>query len=372
MRATQQLPFQADVEALVTRLVTRHTGGRPKLDPGEIGELAWGVSTLWEGFTGERGLAGVDYLANPTLLAAYSLYYLPRSYVQARLALRHLISARVDSVLDVGSGPGPLLLACRDQFPQARRLVALDHDDRALQVAKGLTGATTHRAKLPNLGGLAGDARFDLVTAGLVVNELFQGDPAAVAKRAAFVIESLWPKVEPGGHLVIIEPALKETGRAALELRNLLVAAGLPLIAPCTHALACPALTKERDWCHAGLRYEPPQAVRSIGKAVGIDPSDVRFVYFVFRKGEAVTPNGDWRVVSERLVEKGKQKAWICGAPGRLLLERQDKHATEANAAFDVVQRDDLIRIADAESRPEVLRLNAASTVERLQTASGG
>jgi len=355
----------------MARLVARYTGGRPTLKADEVGELAWGVSALWEGFTGKRELAGEGYLADPQLLQAYTLYYLPRSYVQARLALRHLEGTKISKVLDLGSGPGPLLLAATDAFGlEPAQLTAVDHDPRAMKLAAELTGARTFTTKLPQLPGPVANESFDLITLGLVVNELFKGQPDAVQKRAQWLHAQVWPRVAEGGHLVVVEPALRETGREALQLRDALVAMGMHVIAPCTRQGKCPALEKDRDWCHAGLRFKPPKALESIGRAVGIDPSDVRFSYFIFAKSPiASVPGERLRVVSERMEEKGRMKLWVCGERGRVLLDRQDKHETDANAVFDELQRDDLVVVEGAEERPGNLRVLAETKVQRVQRA---
>jgi ribosomal protein RSM22 (predicted rRNA methylase) len=379
VRKPQPLPFADQLDARVKSLVRRYTQGRDGvgkdvLSPAQVGEVAWGVGTLWDGFTGKRELISADYLAKPELLHAYMLYYLPRSYVQARLAFRHLVGKKIHRMLDLGSGPGPLLMAGIDAFglqPGSDRLWAVDHDARAMKLAAELTGAQTAVSKLPQLPpGLTGKT-FDLVSLGLVVNELWKGSPDAVAKRAAWLQTQVLPLVAEGGHLVIVEPALKETGREALQLRDLLVKGGLEVVAPCTRQGACPALEKERDWCHAGVRYDPPAAAKAIGKSVGIDPSDLRFFYLVLRRPTApVAATDALRVVSEPLVEKGRTKIWVCGEGGRVLLDRQDKHRAEANAVFDALSRDDLVRVTGTEVKAESLRLLEGSTVAKLQGAT--
>ena len=58
----------------------------------------------------------------------------------------------------------------------------------------------------------------------------------------------------PGGTIVIIEPALRETSRELLAVRDLLLSQtaqpALDVVAPCFWAGPCPALERERDWCH--------------------------------------------------------------------------------------------------------------------------
>ncbi len=377
MRNRVTLPFAADLDTLLRERIQHYTRGRPTLGPEDIGEVAWGVSTLWEGFTGKRELAGVDYLARPELLHAYLLYYVPRSYVQARLVLRHLDPERIQRVLDLGSGPGPVLRAAVDGLAKAGRtldLTAVDHDARALELAKQVVGRPLRGlvGKLPTLPKPLTDEKFDLITMGLVLNELFPGDPEAARRRADWLLAEVWPRVSPGGYLAIIEPALKETGRSALEVRDRMVAAGLRVVAPCVRQGPCPALVKERDWCHAGIRFQAPAQLQSIGRGVGIDATDLRFTYLVFRREAAPAPiaaGESLRVVSDPLAEKGRLKFWVCGERGRVLLDRQDKHRSAANEVLAELARAELISVEGAEERTDGLRVGEATQLRRQQGA---
>jgi hypothetical protein len=54
-----------------------------------------------------------------------------------------------------------------------------------------------------------------------------------------------------------------------------------------------------------------------------------------------------------------------------VLLDRQDKHRTAVNEAFDELARDDRITIEGAEEKSGGLRLVEGSRVTRLQTSIG-
>ena len=84
--------------------------GPPTLTAQELKEVAAGVRTLSLGLTRERHLAGTRYMDDARLLGAYLLFYWPVSYAQGRQVLGEL-PARARSVLDLGSGPGPLAFA---------------------------------------------------------------------------------------------------------------------------------------------------------------------------------------------------------------------------------------------------------------------
>src|SRR5690606_32061084 len=111
--------------------------------------------------------------------------------------------------------------------------------------------------------------------------------------------------------LLVVEPALRETSRALLEVRDRLVARGHALRAPCLHRGACPALEKASDWCHAERPWQPPALVQQIARAAGLRKEALKMSYLVLApKGE------DWpelqpgrrlfRIVSEPLQGKGR------------------------------------------------------------------
>ena len=237
------------------------------------------------GLTRDRKLIGARYLDDDRLLGAYLLFYWPVSYLQARGVLSEL-PRRPRSALDLGSGPGPVAFAALDAG--AAEVVAADRSARALAAARrarhrGRASRIATREWDPQrrgaLSGLAGSRRFDLVTLGHVVNELFQGEGAAT-RRAALIEEALG-LLAPGGSLVVIEPALRETSRALLEVRDLLVARGVAVRAPCLFRGACPALSRPTDWCHAERPVDPPPLVEEIGRRAGLRKEAVKMSYLV-------------------------------------------------------------------------------------------
>lgn len=335
------------------------------LDREELREVAQGVTRLSKGLTRERELAGARYMDDPRLLGAYLLFYWPVSYAQARSALGEL-ERRPRSVLDLGSGPGPVAFAALDAG--AKEAVAADRSRPALELARALA----IEASLP-LGvrdwspdGPLPDGVFDLVTMGHVVNELYQGD---VGRRAA-LLEAVLARVSTGGALLVIEPALRETSRALLEVRDVLLARGYPVRAPCLFRGACPALVRPSDWCHAERRWRLPASVEAIARAAGLHKESLKMSYLVLGQRGApapVPPPGRlFRIVSEPLEGKGRQRFMGCGPEGRLGLALQDKHRTEKNRAFFGLERGTVIRVEGTEERGDGLALVEGSTVELL------
>jgi SAM-dependent methyltransferase len=354
-------------------------GARPPPDtllPDELREVAAAVARLSKGLTRERELAGARYMDEEKLLGAYLLFYWPVSYLQARGTLSEL-PARPRSVLDLGSGPGPMAFAALDAG--AAEVVAADRSARALATARTLAADAGeplgtrewNPAKGRPLAEIAPGKRFDLVTMGHVLNELFPG-PDADARRAALLEEALG-LVAPGGSLLVVEPALRDTSRALLRVRDLLVARGVAVRAPCLFRGACPALLRETDWCHAERPIEPPPLVAQLGRAAGLRKEAVKMSYLVLApKPEAWAappPGRVFRIVSEPLPSKGRLRYMGCGPEGRVGLSLQEKHVTDANRRFASLLRGDVVEVTGGEPRGDGVALGEGSEVKVLAAA---
>ena len=379
-------PAAADLARWVPRLLAAwrrsrrapQRGPRPPPDrllPEELREVAAAVERLSLGLTRDRRLAGARYLDDEKLLGAYLLFYWPVSYLQARGVLSEL-PRRPRTALDLGSGPGPVAFAALDAG--AAEVLAADRSARALAAARSLAGLSGEplatREWSPGrtgLGDLARGRALDLVTLGHVLNELFLGE-AAAARRAAFLSEAL-DLLAPGGSLVVIEPALRETSRALLEVRDRLVAGGVSVRAPCLYRGSCPALVRSGDWCHAERRVELPPLVEEIGRRAGLRKEAVKMSYLVLApRGESwpEAPAGRiFRIVSEPLPSKGRLRYMGCGPEGRIGLALQEKDRSEANRAFDDLARGDVVEVGGAEPRGDGLRLGRESGVRVLAAA---
>ena len=76
-----------------------------------------------------------------------------------------------------------------------------------------------------------------------------------------------------------------------------------------------------------------------------------------------------FRIVSEALEGKGRQRFMGCGPEGRVGLAMQERHRAEGNQRFFSLQRGDVIRIGSTEERGDGLALGEASTVEVVAPA---
>lgn len=341
------------------------------LTPAELSTVAAGVRELSLGLTRERALAGARYMDDPRLLGAYLLFYWPVSYAQARQVLNEL-PQKPRETLDLGSGPGPVAFAALDAG--ASQVTCAERSRPALAIARELaaevgealaTREWTPEQPLP-------EGTFDTITLGHVLNELFGKPPQATPKRVALLEQALG-RLKRGGTLLVIEPALRETSRGLLEVRDALVAKGYAVRAPCLWQGACPALVKESDWCHAERPWKVPALVEELAKRAGLHKDALKMSYLaVAPKGEAwpALPSGRlFRIVSEPLEGKGRQRYIGCGPEGRIGLALQEKHRNPANEAFFALRRGDVLRLEGTEAKGDGLALGAESKVEVLARA---
>ncbi len=197
---------------------------------------------------------------------------------------------------------------------------------------------------------MGGPGKFDLVVAAHLLNELFVDRPLSerVALRARRV--RAWATLlAPNGLLILIEPALRETSRELLAVRDQVLAAGLQVVAPCFWTGPCPALAHDRDWCHdaAPVTSKPR----------------VDFSYLVLG-AEPLPPSPTlYRIVSDPMPEKGRLRLFVCGPQGRHPLIRLTRHRAPKNAPLDRVTRGAALSISGTEQASDGARVTPATTV---------
>src|SRR5215831_9570652 len=297
----------------VWRRSRRLPGGPPdRLTPRELREVARAVQQLSRGLTRERPLAGSPYMDDPALLGAYLLFFWPVSYAQARQVLGELPWA--GTVLDLASGPAPIAFAALDAG--AREVTIADRSPAALATAKELAREAGEALGIRRMDLAAAKPQtrevggpFDLIAIGHGLNELYSAQPDPASRRAALV-DGWLGALKKNGSLMILEPALRATSRALLEIRDLLVQRGRAIRAPCLYRGNCPALVKQSDWCHAERPWQRPAMVEALARAAGLRKESLKMSYLVVASPDSTwaepPPGRLFRIVSEPLQGKGR------------------------------------------------------------------
>jgi hypothetical protein len=311
-------------------------------------------SAVHQGLVGARNLVGTPYLSSPALREEYVREIAPRTEAALGRILDEVYGRSSATVapptraIDLGTGTGAVGRALRARFGESLPVVAVDV----------LPGSGIVRADLAS-GLPAVDGKFDLVVAAHLLNELFVD--RLPAERAELRVGRVlaWGKalLAPAGVMVLIEPALRQTSRELLAVRDGLLAAGLKVVAPCLWTGPCPALARDRDWCHDAV---------PIANGARVDYS-----YLVLRTptDRDLDAPGDpalFRVVSDPMVEKGRLRLFGCGPAGRHPLVRLDRHVSPSNAPFDTLHRGSIARVAPTYLAGDGLRLTSESVVAGL------
>ena len=360
--------------------------GSEKLSKNEMDSLASDVIRLSRLLTSEREDLPAAYLTDERLRNAYRAYFLPSNLSKIHKPLqelslhpRELFSKAKLRILDIGAGPGTASLGALTFFARQERkqpqleFTAVDQVAGNLKIAEALFSSygTTHeleaslktvRSDIEGLGNLV-HGHFDVVILSNVMNELYAREESRTGKRVSILNTILKRFLADDGSCIIIEPALRETSRGMLEVRDGLLEQGFHVYSPCLFSGKCPALANPKDWCHEDIPWAPPALVKEIDKLTGLRKDSLKFSYLVLRKDGLslldVHGQNIFRVVSEPLVSKGKVEFYLCGAGERKIVTRLDKDKTDGNRAFDNLQRGDLVdfeKLLDERKRYKVAK----------------
>ncbi|MCA9611678.1 MAG: class I SAM-dependent methyltransferase [Sandaracinus sp.] len=303
-------------------------------------------------------------------LQARLRFYLPRDAAKAlsplgELARAGLLPQRRWRVLDLGAGlgsttigaarvarhlgvPGLDVLAIDQDAHALDGFVELAKEHEALEVAPMNVNA---RAMDATTLDLSREGPFDLVLAGLVLNEMD-------LERRLALLERVRPALAKDGAFVILEPALREITRELHRLRDVVdagEAGDWNVFSPCLRKGPCPMLQTERDWCHEDEPFVLPPALVKVARDASLRYERLTYAQLTLRRDDKTLRDavGDdtVRVVSMPLVTKGKRELFVCDDAGRTLLRRLDRDASEANADFGDSYRGDVLRVEPGETR---------------------
>lgn len=277
---------------------------------------------LSEAYT-QKGERALDDDAAASL--AYLAHFGPRAIVAVSRALRALPADARGVVVDVGAGSGASALAWA--LAGAARVDLVERSQGSLDLAKKLLGFgggtnfTTTRAAITDVSP---NKEASVLSAAFVLGEL--KEMPELRKLAPNARDAVF--VDAGDHA---------RARRLQALRDVLVQdAGVVVYGPCGHRDPCPALVRERDWCHDRVAKALPERLARFAKNVGRDEQKMSLSWLAFGKaapGQAVARN-DIVVIGEPLREKGRVRLPVCGAGGLRFVQvlKRDK------AAHDVVR----------------------------------
>lgn len=296
---------------------------------------------------------------SPAEATAYALYYTPVNGAKIRhLLMRSCADTPTPArILDYGCGPGTASLVASYLF-DAPTITAIDNAPAMRELATRLLRARALETPLTWEVSTTFVGQFDLIIAANMLNELPLTEGIAL-------LTTLVDALAPGGRLLTLEPALLETTRAHMGLRDAVLKRfpDLAVVFPCTHREPCPMLQQDCDeWCHAPLPWHTPQLVRQIDTLTGFNKHRPKYSAFVFSRGAAPPPG--IRIL--RAAEKSPKgvTALVCGPSVYGPLTLLKRHKNDENRLFQKVEAFDRITI---DPPPEHGFIGAEATVAIIE-----
>lgn len=261
---------------------------------------------------------------------AYLAYFGPRAVCATAAALSSSGLAPRGTVVDVGCGSGAAALLLAEAG--AARVVGVEVSERALAVARALVGDKLRAVCAPvERAPATPDAT--LVSSSFAFGEL-AGDALAalssLTRLGGAASEALI--VDAGDHpharrLQALREALREALRAATP-------GSRRVLAPCPHDDACPALLRERDWCHTRAPKALTPRLAAFARAVGRDDDEMAYSFLALsseRPARAPERRGVL-AIGESHKEKGRARLPVCGPGGLRFVQalKRDRAAFDA------------------------------------------
>lgn len=250
---------------------------------------------------------------------AYIMSRFPATFAVVETILSTLPLEDIQSVLDLGAGPGTGSLAAALRWPLCQHFQLVEGDaymnKLSQQILKNIPEIISQSFSYSpeNLLHYPFKDTHDLVILSYVLNELSSQNQSLVVKKS-------WEKATKG--LVIVVPGTPTCYQQLMILRDLLIEMGAFIAAPCPHHEACPL--PKGDWCHFSTRLSRSLAHRVI-KDVSLPYEDEKYSYLIALR--EVIPRTGTRVIRKPLKRSGHVILDLCTSKGlqRQTLSKRDK-----------------------------------------------
>ncbi len=211
---------------------------------------------------------------------AYIATRLPATWCAVTKTLQFYLEidpeVEIDSILDLGAGPGTATLAAQNIWPKAATTLFEPNQylrDIGQQLVDGGNWQSAHLQKLST------DQKYDLVLSSYVLNEI-NGD-------LKDILQNIWTATEKT--LVIIEPGTPHGYETILKARDYFLSINANIAAPCPHEIECPLRSTER-WCHFSVRVDRSKLHLQTKADARLSYEDEKFSYLVVTRHKTPKP----------------------------------------------------------------------------------
>lgn len=255
--------------------------------------------------------------------AAYLAYFAPRA-LASMAAASQLAGFEISSdapVYDIGAGTGAASLWASTLGAEDLRLV--DHSPSALAGAHSLLRRAQREPKtIERSVDTAKVLEGATVISAFTLGESVLSETLRTKDDVDAGIDLWLDLVAPARTVLFVDAGDRAHARVLQRLRARAIKREMVVSGPCPHADACPALVREKDWCHhRGPRLLTPR-LAAFANAVGRDVESVSFSALALHPNpsaddvkKASTARGVL-ALAPPLVEKGRVRVPACGPEG--------------------------------------------------------
>lgn len=254
---------------------------------------------------------------------AYAVARMPATYAAIASASKRLAELWPEfypvSMLDVGAGPGTATFAAAEHWPSLETSTQIERHPAFRKLAGDLASDAAPSISLRSVTA-------DLTTATLAI------DPADLAIMSYALIELPESSVRSivgrifeaaRGAVILVEPGTP-AGFARIRMaRDILIAEGGHILAPCPGDMSCPIAGT--DWCHFSVRVARSRDHKLL-KGADAPFEDERFTYVAVTKTQR-PPSIAARIVAEPVRDRAAISLKLCTPDGlrNEIIPRADK-----------------------------------------------
>ena len=217
-------------------------------------------------------------------------------------------SEQIESILDIGAGPGTASWACCETFDTIKNITLVEYNADMALLGKKI--AQNHPI-LKNANWIMQDilnskiefTKADLVIASYSFNEIED-------KYKEHILKFLLDKTNK--YLVIVDPGTPESFKSIHFARKWFLENNTKIVAPCSHSQKCPAF-EQQDWCHFYTRVQRTQ-LHKILKEGEKGYEDEKFSYIIVSK--VATNSYESRIIRHPDIHSGHLKLNLCTSEG--------------------------------------------------------
>jgi len=238
---------------------------------------------------------------------AYAVARMPATYAavsRVLYELQTLSNLSINSVLDLGSGPGTTFWALKNYFPKAS-VTLVEQNPFILEVLRSLIKEESVPPQVSPQDILKfTPENSDLVVLSYVLSEIPEN-------KRKDLLEKVWASTAKA--LILVEPGTPKGFHEILKARSFLIDQDAHILAPCGHNAPCP-LENTSDWCHFPVRVSRTAAHQAL-KRGKLSYEDEKFSYIVALKEPCEVPYP--RILKKPLKKPGHMKMELCTPTGK-------------------------------------------------------